>query len=200
MNHGKDFFTLKPRSSLFPLDPGLYGNSATPRETMPKKRRTLLKLGRVSAAVLTIAGAAVALLQPRLNKGKLSAAGHSVFLAVGHATLDRLLLTETDARQCALNSLLKRIDAVTQSLPPHTQAELSQLLSLLANSWGRRALVGLNRPWAEASEHEIQQALQLMYWSGLALMQQACTALREITTGAFFPMKRAGRSWVIPAA
>ena len=31
MNHGKDFFTLKPRSSLFPLDPGLYENSATLR-------------------------------------------------------------------------------------------------------------------------------------------------------------------------
>ena len=115
---------------------------------MPKKRRTLRKLGRVSAAVLTIAGAAVALLQPGLNQGKLSAAGHSVFLAVGHAVLDRLLLTETDARQFALNSLLKRIDAVTQSLPPHTQTELSQLLSLLASAWGRPALVGLNRPWA----------------------------------------------------
>ena len=54
---------------------------------MPMERRTLRKLGGVSAAVLTIAGAAVALLQPGLNQGKLSAAGHSVFLAVGHAVL-----------------------------------------------------------------------------------------------------------------
>ena len=89
---------------------------------------------------------------------------------------------------------------MTQSLPPHKQAELSQLLSLLASAWGRRALVGLNRPWAEASEHEIQPAPQGMCCSGLALRQQACMASREISTGAFFPMKRAGRSWVIPAA
>ena len=150
------------------------------------QRRTLLKLGGVSAAVLMMAGAAVALLQPGLNQGKLSAAGRSVFLAVGGAVLDSLLPNETDARQRALAGLLQRIEAVAQSLPPNTQAELSQLLSVLASAWGRHALVGLNRPWAEASSHEIQQALQSMCLSGLALRQQACLALREITTGAFF--------------
>src|SRR5690242_19517996 len=114
------------------------------------QRRALLKLGAASAAVLLVAGGAAALLQPGLDGGRLSASGREVFSAVGRAVLDKTLPADEGARQIALNGLLSRVDVLVQSLPPHAQAELSQLLALLASAAGRRALAGLGEPWQQA--------------------------------------------------
>jgi hypothetical protein len=150
------------------------------------QRRTLLKLGAASAAVLVVAGGAAALLQPGLNGGSLSDAGREVFSAVGRAVLDKTLPADEGARQVALQGLLARVDILVQSLPPHAQAELSQLLALLATAAGRRTLAGLSQPWPEAPIADIQHALQGMRLSSLALRQQAYAALHDITTGAYF--------------
>lgn len=150
------------------------------------QRRTLLKLGVTSAAVLVVAGGAAALLQPGLEGGVLSSAGREVFAAVGRAVLDKSLPAEDGPRQIALNGLLSRVDTLVQALPPHAQSELSQLLSLLASTAGRRMLAGLGQPWPEASVTDIQQALQGMRLSTLALRQQAYAALHDITAGAYF--------------
>ncbi len=150
------------------------------------QRRTLLKLGGVSAAILVIGGGAVALLQPGLRGGALSAGGRDVFVAVGRAVLDKSLPADDGARQIALNGLLSRIDILVQALPLHAQDELSQLLALLASAPGRRMLTGLSQPWPEASVADIQQALQQMRMSMLALRQQAYAALHDITAGAYF--------------
>jgi hypothetical protein len=150
------------------------------------QRRTLLKLGGASAAVLLVAGGAAALLQPGLVGGVLSASGRGVFSAVGRAVLDKTLPADDGARQIALNGLLSRVDVLVQALPPHAQAELSQLLALLASTAGRRALAGLGQPWQQASVADIQRSLQDMRLSGLALRQQAYAALHDITAGAYF--------------
>lgn len=150
------------------------------------QRRTLLKLGAASAAVLLVAGGTAALLQPGLAGGSLSASGREVFSAVGRAVLDKTLPAEDGARYIALNGLLGRVDVLVQSLPPHAQAELSQLLALLASAAGRRALAGLGQPWDQASIADIQQSLQDMRLSRLALRQQAYAALHDITAGAYF--------------
>ena len=150
------------------------------------QRRTLLKLGLTSAAVLAVAGGAVALLQPGLEDGALSSAGREVFAAVGLAVLDKSLPAEDGARQIALNGLLSRVDALVQTLPPHAQGELSQLLALLTSAAGRRTLAGLSQSWPEASVADLQQALQGMRLSTLALRQQAYAALHDITAGAYF--------------
>lgn len=150
------------------------------------ERRTLLKLGGVSAALLVVLGGAVALLQPGLQGGALSAAGREVFAAVGRAVLDKSLPADEGARQIALNGLLSRIDILVRALPPHAQGELSQLLALLASAPGRRTLAGLGPSWPEASVAEIQQAFQAMRLSALALRQQAYAALHDITAGAYF--------------
>ncbi|WP_309683680.1 hypothetical protein [Polaromonas sp.] len=150
------------------------------------QRRTLLKLGASSAAVLLLAGGAAALLAPGLEGSTLSASGREVFAAVGRGILDKSLPAEDGPRQIALNGLLSRVDTLVQALPPPAQAELSQLLSLLASSAGRRTLAGLAAPWPQASIHDIQQALQGMRLSSLALRQQAYAALHDITAGAYF--------------
>jgi len=150
------------------------------------QRRTLLKLGAASAAVLLVAGGAAALLQPGLKGDILSDSGREVFLAVGRAVLDKTLPADDGARQIALQGLLTRVDVLVQSLPSHAQAELSQLLALLASAAGRRTLAGLGQPWPEASVADIQHALQGMRFSALALRQQAYAALHDITAGAYF--------------
>jgi hypothetical protein len=150
------------------------------------QRRTLLKLGVVSAVVLVVAGGAAALLSPGLQGGKLSPGGREVFRAVGRAVLDQSLPREDGLRRDALNGLLNRMDELTSALPPHAQAELSQLLSLLASATGRRALAGLGDEWPLATEARIQQALQEMRLSALMLRRQAYAALHDITAAAYF--------------
>lgn len=150
------------------------------------QRRSLLKLGAASAVLLVVAGGAAALLQPGLQNGKLGMPGREVFTAVARAVLDGSLPADAPQRQMALQGLLDRIDALTYALPTHAQDELSQLLALLAGAPGRRAMAGLGAPWSTATEADIQQALQDMRLSSLALRQQAYAALHDITAAAYF--------------
>lgn len=154
------------------------------------KRRTLLKLGAASAAVLAVAGGAAALLQPGLEGGRLGPAGRDVFTGVGRAILDGSLPADSPAtagaRQIALSGLLDRIDGLVASLPLHAQAELSQLLALLSTSAGRRAIAGLASDWPDAPVAETQAALQGMRTSSSAIRQQAYHALHDIVGGAYF--------------
>ena len=150
------------------------------------QRRTLLKLGATSAALLAVIGGAAALIQPGLERGALTLAGREVFRAIGLGVLDKTLPEQAAAKEPALTALLSRIDVLISALPPHAQAELSQLLSILASGAGRRALAGLSKPWAEARTEDIQAALQDMRLSSLAVRQQAYAALHDITAGAYF--------------
>ncbi len=150
------------------------------------QRRTLLKLGLGSATVLMLAGGAVALLQPGLRDHALSPVAREVFASVGQAVLDKSLPAAAGPRQTAIKELLGRVDTLVQALPPHAQDELSQLLSLLGSTVGRRTLAGLGPAWADASTTEVQQALRGMRVSSLALRQQAYAALHDIATGAYF--------------
>ena len=150
------------------------------------QRRTWLKLGAVSATVLILAGGATALLQPGLQQGRLSPGAQDVFTSVARAILDGTLPTEPAQAQAALAGLVLRIDALVQALPPHAQAELSQLLGLLGTGVGRRTLAGLAPDWPSASVAEVQQALQSMRTSRLALRLQSYQALHDIVGAAYF--------------
>jgi hypothetical protein len=150
------------------------------------QRRTWLKLGAVSATVLIVAGGTVALLQPGLQQGRLTTGAQKVFTSVARAILDGTLPKEPAERQAALAGLLERIDALVQALPPHAQAELSQLLGLLGPGVGRRTLAGLAPDWRSARVIEVQQALQSMRTSRLALRLQSYQALHDIVGAAYF--------------
>ena len=150
------------------------------------QRRTLLKLGVGSAAVLAVAGAGLALLRPGLEGGRLAPAGREVFGAVARAVLDGILPVDAAPRSAALCAHLARLDDTIAAFPSATQAELAQLLALLASSAGRVALAGLLADWPDASVAEIQQALQGMRTARLELRQQAYHALRDLTNAAYF--------------
>lgn len=150
------------------------------------RRRTLLKLGIATAVALGIVGGAVALLQPGLQQGKLSEDSRLIFSRVGQAVLLGTLPIEAGPNQIAINSLLSRIDNFVQNTPEHVQAELSELLSLLATSAGRMGIVGLTTGWASASTAEIALALQSMRSSSLALRIQVYQALHDIVSASYF--------------
>lgn len=158
------------------------------------RRRSLLTLGAVSAALLVLGGGTLALLRPGLHEARLSEAGREVFAGVSRALLDGVLPTNAEALAQALQGLLTRIDGVVAALVPHAQSELSQLLALLASSGGRRALAGLAEPWQSAPVTDIAQALQSMRVSAIGLRQQAYQALHDIVGGAYFSD---ARSWTI---
>ena len=110
----------------------------------------------------------------------------NVMSGVGRAMLDGSLPSEGPSRQAALEGLLQRVDMLVAGLPAHAQAELSQLLSLLASGAGRRAVAGLAGDWPSASIHDIQAAMQAMRISRISLRRQAYQALHDITGSAYF--------------
>lgn len=136
--------------------------------------------------LLAAAGGAVVLLRPALSDGRLRAGPREVMRGVASAVLDGALPPESAGRQAALDTHLLRLEATIAAFPAPTQAELSQLLALLAAPPGRLALAGLSTDWPEASAAQIQNALQGMRLSSLALKQQAYHALRDLTNAAYF--------------
>ena len=150
------------------------------------QRRTLLKVGAATAAVVAITGGGLALLQPGLLRGRLTAAGFEVFRAVARAVLDGSLPTQAAQREATLLAHLHRLDDAIAAFPATTQAELSQLLALLASTAGRIGLAGLRARWPEASVAELQQALEGLRVSSVALRQQVYFALRDLTNAAFY--------------
>jgi hypothetical protein len=107
-------------------------------------------------------------------------------MALGRAILDGALPTEPDAQAQALAGLSDRLTAAVAALPPHAQAELSQLLALLGTAAGRHWLAGVSNDWPVASVAEIQAGLQAMRFSSLALRQQAYLALHDLVGAAYF--------------
>ncbi len=150
------------------------------------QRRTLLKLGLAGGALLAVAGASLALLQPARRDGKFTDTGRAIFAALAPAVLATLLPAEAAARSAAIAAYLPRVEAAIEGLPPALQAEVDELLTIAGSAPGRLALVGLRTAWAEASAAEVQGALAGMRDSSLALRQQAFHALRDLTSASYF--------------
>lgn len=150
------------------------------------QRRTLLKLGVASAVALTLAGGAAALWRPAWQQGRLTPEGRTVFTAISRAVLDGLLPAAGAARDTVIASQLLRLEDTINGFPRPVQDELALLLALLASAPGRLGLAGLTTPWADATTAELQQTLQILRVSSLALRQQTYLALRDLSYGAYF--------------
>ena len=149
-------------------------------------RRRLLKIGLGSAALLTIAGGGVALVRPGIDAGRLTTAAENIFRAIAAAVLDGSLAIAPSARESQLRTHLRHIEEAIAAFPAATQAELSQLLALLASAPGRSFLARLHTPWDAATPQETQACLQSMRTSSIKLRQQAYHALRDLTNAAFY--------------
>jgi hypothetical protein len=150
------------------------------------QRRTFLKLGIASAVLLAVAGGAVALMQPGLVDGKTTAATRLVLTQVAQGMLAGTLPTDAPARQRILDGMMARTDTFISGLPPHVQAELSQLFGLLATAAGRRGIVGLSATWETATPADLVTALHAMRTSGMDLRIQAYQGLHDLVCVPYF--------------
>jgi hypothetical protein len=154
---------------------------------MPRMhRRTLLQLGLGTGLLFTLAAAGLGLARPGLVDQKLTASGQAVFRAVARAVLAGVLPSEPAAQPAALLAHLQRVDNTIAGLPPAVQAELAQLLAVLAHPAGRLALAGLTPDWPDATSAQVHSALQSMRQSSMDLRQQVYHALRDLTNASFF--------------
>jgi hypothetical protein len=149
------------------------------------RRRTLIKVGLVTGAVLVVAAGSLALIQPARREGKLTERGRAVFAALAPAVLDTLLPAEPEARARAVQAHLGRVEAALAGLPPALQAEVDELFTVLGSTAGRLALTGLRSDWSAATPSELAAALQGMRESSLAVRQQAFHAMRDLTSSSY---------------
>lgn len=150
------------------------------------KRRTLLTVGIATGAVITLAGTTLALIKPGRTDARFTPSGRALFSAVAQTVLGPLLPSEAVARSAALEAHLTRVEKTIAGLPPHMQAEVDELITIIGSSPGRLTLVGLSTDWAHATSAEVSSALQSMQRSTLSVRQQAYHALRDITNGSYF--------------
>lgn len=150
------------------------------------KRRSLLKLGLGAAVLLSAVGGGLVLMRPGWVDGRLSPEARELMGAVALSVMDGLWPAPGVAREVALQAHLDRLDAQIAGYPAAVRAELSQVLALLTRSGGRLALVGLTPDWSNATVAEVQEALNEMRVSRLAVRQQIYRALRELNCIAFF--------------
>ena len=158
------------------------------------QRRTFLKLGVASAVVLAVVGTAVALIQPGLVDGKLSQPARLVMTRVAQAMLAGTIAADATQQQQALDRLLVRMDALIAGMPNPVQAELSELLGLLATAAGRRGLMGLSPSWEDTTVADTSAALQSMRVSSITLKQQAYLGLHDLV---FAPYFSGEESWAV---
>jgi hypothetical protein len=149
------------------------------------KRRTLL-LGAGTGTLVALAGGTLALLSPGLEQGRLSMRGREMFSAVARGVLADLLPAEPAAKSRAVQAHLQRLDDTIAGLPPALQAEIDELVTLLASMPGRLLLARLRTDWPQAGDAELQAMLQGLRVSSLALRQQIYHALRNLTNAAYF--------------
>lgn len=154
------------------------------------KRRRLLKLGLGAAVLLGLAGGGVALLRPGWVDGKMSPGARRVMRAIARAVLDGSLPASAPDLDAALRLQLDQVDEAIAKFPPAVRAELSQLFALLSSAPGRWGLAALQTEWDSASLAELNQSLQAMRFSRLALRQQSYHALRDLNYAVYFAEPR----------
>ncbi|GAB4090572.1 hypothetical protein [Hydrogenophaga soli] len=149
-------------------------------------RRRWLRWGLGAVAVAAAGGGWLVSRPPAWQRNQFGEPAAAVWRAVAQAFLDGVLPTLPQDRQTALVAWQDRLNQAVASLPPHTQKELAQLLTLLTLPLGRRTVAGLGPDWVEASVAEVQAALQDMRSSRLAPRQQAYLALHDLTGATYF--------------
>jgi hypothetical protein len=147
-------------------------------------RRQFLKFGLAGGMLLAAAGAA------RAQQGYRPATGAERFeVLTGRdreviAAIAPVILAGTGVAGASLGAIVGSVDRAVAGLPPHLQAEVKQLLALLASWPGRRMLAGVSAPWSQAPAAEIAAFLERWRFSGWALFQQGYHALHELVLAA----------------
>ncbi len=81
---------------------------------------------------------------------------------------------------------IKGVEQAISGLSAAAQGEIADLFSLLTLAPTRVLVVGVSRPWAEASRDEVAAFLGGWRFSRFALLQQGYAALHDLVLGAWY--------------
>jgi hypothetical protein len=150
------------------------------------QRRTLLRVGLVAGVAVAAGAGMLATMAPARRNGLLTPPSREFFAAVARGVLGPLIPADASAAQRTLDAHLQRLETALNGMPPGVQAEVDELITIAISVPGRRLLIGLSTPWADARGDEVQAALLVLRDSSVAMRQQIYQALRELTNAAFF--------------
>ena len=155
---------------------------------MSLSRRTFIAAGFVGAAALA---AAAWLRGPHvpasgIARRALDADGEAIFAAVAPVILEGALPQDLAARAAALSQTLDGIDTAVAGLSPAAQAELGQLIALLALPPVRFGIARVSDAWPAASPPQVRRFLDNCRSSRFTLMRAAYDALHDLTFAAWY--------------
>lgn len=156
----------------------------TPTLTSPK-RRWLLKTALVIGAAGSALGGSI-FWHRGMSDGKLTEHGMDVLRGLARGVLGPMLPQDAVKQNAALDAHIQRMDVFLNNLPKALRTEINALLGLLANPPTRYLVAGLSKPWSQASDEDISQALNQMRLHTLPTTQMAYHAVRDITCMMYF--------------
>lgn len=152
-------------------------------------RRRFLVLGLTGAVALAAAGAWTWLRRPRDAHAADEAA--TIVAAIVPAMLEGALPGGLE-RTAAIRETVDGVGRAIAGLPPATRTELEHLFALLAIPIGRRVFAGVEAPWREASQAEVERFLDVWRTSGWSLKRSAYDAFHQLIIAAWYGNPR---SW-----
>jgi hypothetical protein len=139
-------------------------------------RRTVLTLGLVGGPLLALGAGASTLLGRNTDQDTKAVLG---------ALIPAVLAGIPQAAN-QLDEAIKAVRVAIAGLPLTTQAEISQLFSLMAAPPTRYLLTGLSKPWDQVSPQQAHEVLQSLRTHQLALLQSAYHAFHDLILGAWY--------------
>lgn len=151
---------------------------------MPKRRwflKTALAIGAVGAAL----GASV-FWNRGMSNGKLTAQGRDVMHGLARGILGHMLPKDPIQREAMLETHLLHLEEFIRGTPEMSQIQLNAVLGLLGNGPTRYMLTDLRSSWRDASDAEIERALENMRLNPLPTKRLTYQLVRGLTCMSFF--------------
>lgn len=154
---------------------------------METTRRTFLKAGLLSAAVLAAGGGWYRHAHLAPPRGfVLDSEARAALDAIVAAILSGALPDAPADRARAIAATTARVHQTILGLPLPAQREVQDLFGLLALGPARRLLTGIPDGWANAKEADVAAFLQDWRVHRLSLLRTAYAALHDLVLGAWY--------------
>ena len=149
------------------------------------KRRWFLK---TALAIGTLGGALGGLVywHRGTRDGKLTEHGRDVLRGLTLAFVGPMLPKDKGQRDTLIEAHLAHTETFLNGMPNVLQVEISALLGLLGNYPTRALLTGMGAAWADATEDELAQALEVMRLNPLPTTRLTYQSLRAVVCMSFF--------------
>lgn len=145
----------------------------------------MLKAGLALGALGVAAGGSI-WWRRGLVHNHLSESGREVFRGVARGVLSDVLPLDPQARNAALDAHLLRIDAFVSQMSPALRQELGLLIGALANLPSRLLLTGMATAWRDASDAQVQHALESLRTASSSTNKSIYHGLRDLVCMTYF--------------